>query len=74
MASDNGDVLICGCNKHGELGLPSDVESRSQFAPVESWMYGEQMPQRSWKVKDVECGWWHTVALYEEREPVQPSQ
>ena len=68
VVTADGDALHCGCNKHGEMGEPADIEQLSHFTSMRSSTNVQEAAKQTGRVKDLECGWWHTVVLAEERQ------
>ena len=62
----NGEAFCCGCNKHGEIGQPLSREVLTQFEALRSSEVLQEQLGKTFPVKDVECGWWHTILLVDE--------
>ena len=55
---DDGEIYVCGWNKNGQLGLPSQQQVDSlTFSRVPSLLH---------RITKVSCGWNHTMVMSEE--------
>lgn len=64
IITSDSRAFACGCNKHRELGEGVDEVNVSTFASLMNQNAIRDAVNSRGKLKDLECGWWHTALLF----------
>lgn len=63
VATIHGKALCCGCNSHGEAGHDVSQVAVTEFTSLRERIVRLHGDGSKLRVKDIECGWWHTAIL-----------
>ena len=67
LLTKDGEGFCCGCNKHGEAGQALSRETLTHFEALSNSNVVRKELSNRFFVRDIECGWWHTILLAEPR-------